>query len=84
METESKPRPGRPRRYSEKIKQRPFGVTPSQLAKATALGDGNASLGVQRAIDAASLPLQAPATAAEPTSAGASLPDSDSPQPAPL
>lgn len=47
---------GRPRRYSEKIKQRPFGVTPSQLAKATALGDGNASLGVQRAIDAASLP----------------------------
>ena len=53
---------GRPRKYVDRMKPRPVMLTDAQAAQAAALGDGNLSEGVRKALELAQqTPLIQPA-----------------------
>lgn len=62
---------GRPRLFEQNVVRKTISLSPRHLEKARLIGEGNASRGIQRAIDRASLPPQAPESDA-PASPGAS------------
>lgn len=68
---------GRPRLFEQNVVRKTISLSPRQIERARLIGEGNASRGIQRAIDRAILPPQAPAD----SSRGA-LPD-DTPEPQP-
>jgi hypothetical protein len=72
MTADPKPRRGRPPTFGPKVLRKQFSLYPEQFEKALRLGNGQASAGVQRALDAldeSSLPRQAhdPAQPSQPS-----------------
>lgn len=62
---EQKRTAGRPRLFEANVVRKTISLSPRQIERARLLGEGNASRGIQRAIDAANLP-QTPESEPEP------------------
>lgn len=57
---EQKRTAGRPRLFEANVIRKTVSLSPRQIERARLIGEGNASRGIQRAIDRAILPPQAP------------------------